>query len=340
MYTTGVNIRENVQLSDYTTMKIGGPARYFVEITDKEQLGEAVEFGKNQKLPIKVIGGGSNIIFSDKGYGGLIIHNALPGLTLQGQTLQIGSGIAWDAVVAKAVDVGLSGIEALSAIPGSAGATPVQNVGAYGQEISDTLLSLEAYDLEKDQLVTLKNEDCGFGYRDSTFKKQAKDRYIITSVSLELGTKVPQPPFYSGIEEYLKEHGLEPSVQTIREAVIAIRAQKLPDPSVVPNNGSFFHNPFVDEIKLAELLREYPDLPHYPTANPNENKLSAGWLIEQAGFKDKDVCGLRTYKSHALVLTNPATKGWDELQCAIKTIRDAVKERFGIELTIEPEIII
>lgn len=337
-----MNVRENVTLADYTTMKIGGPARYFVDVTSKDELVEAIEFGKKQKLALKVIGGGSNIIFSDTGFSGLVIHNQLKGRVLQGPSLQINGGEVWDEAVAKAVAAGLSGIEALSAIPGSAGATPVQNVGAYGQEVANTLIDLEAYDLEKDQFVTLTREQCEFSYRNSIFKdlRRSKDRYIITSVRLQLDSKPPEPPFYSGIEEYLREHGLEPSVDSLRKAVVAIRAFKLPDPSVVPNNGSFFHNPFVDELKLHELLAKYPDMPHFPTADPNENKLAAGWLVEQAGFdKDQTICGLKTYKNHALVLTNPDGKGWQDLQCAIEKIRGAVQDRFRVTLSIEPELI-
>ncbi|EDK72326.1 UDP-N-acetylmuramate dehydrogenase, partial [candidate division TM7 genomosp. GTL1] len=211
-------------------------------------------------------------IVRDDGFGGIVIRNHILGFeTLSDDgtyvVLKIGAGEDWDSVVERSVTMGLSGIEALSAIPGTAGATPVQNVGAYGQEIASTLTELEAYDMKEKRFVVLKNADCGFAYRYSIFKSTENRRYIITSITLKLSRIAPQPPFYDSLQKYLDEHNITYfTPQVIRDAVIAIRKVKLPNPVLTPNTGSFFKNPIIEEWLLNELRKTYDDIPSYTMA--------------------------------------------------------------------------
>lgn len=331
-----MNIRKDAPLKELTTIKIGGKADFLVSIANKEDLIKAVQAIKAKSVPFTIIGGGSNIIAKDEGFRGVIIRNRMSGIEINGTTVKANAGEEWDVVVEQSVEQGLSGIEALSHIPGTAGAAPVQNIGAYGQEIADTLVELEAYDTQNEQFVTLKNTECGFSYRNSIFKSSEKGRYIITSITLEL-TKTPmQPPFYASLEKYLTENNVtyyDP--KTIRDAVIAIRANRLPNPKIHPNAGSFFKNPIVEKWRLDEVEKEYGEIPKYDMGE-NKFKVPAGWLIEQADMKDYAAHNLKTYQNNSLVIVNDNNATYEDLKNFRAEIMAAVRDKFRIELSQEP----
>lgn len=340
-----MKLQNNVPLSDHSAMRLGGNAAFFTESTSSEELIEAMKWAKQNSYPMVMIGCGTNIVWQDTGYQGLVIVNKIMGFELDENvgdvTLKIGAGENWDSVVRRSVENGLSGIEALSAIPGTAGATPVQNVGAYGLEIADVLVELQAYDQETEQLLTLSNDECNFGYRTSRFNSDDKGRFFITSITLKLSKKNPQPPFYKSLQEYLEEHHItEFTPQTIRNAVIAIRSVKLPDTSTVATNGSFFANPIIDKGKFEQLQAQNPEIPNWPEAE--KIKISAAWLMEQAGFPkghhDTET-GMSTWKYQALVLVNEHAKSTADLLKFKQKIVDAVKNKFDITLEQEPELI-
>jgi len=246
-----IDIHTNIPLKNYTTMKLGGPARFMAEVRTIEELTELCKVARAKQLPIVVIGGGSNIIANDDGFAGLVIRIRLPGFDIINDdinttSIKVGAGENWDETVRKTVDMNLTGMEALSSIPGTVGASPVQNIGAYGQEVSETITSLEALDLTTNTIVTLTNEQCHFSYRNSIFRDSEKGRYIITSVTFTLSKNTPQPPFYEAVQTYFDTHSISLfTPQAVRDAVVAIRSEKLPDPVVLPNCGSFFKNAIV-----------------------------------------------------------------------------------------------
>jgi UDP-N-acetylmuramate dehydrogenase len=230
----------------------------------------------------------------------------------------------------------LSGIEALSSIPGTAGAAPVQNIGAYGQEIADTLVSLEAYDIENDAFVTLQNTDCNFSYRHSIFRGEASGRYLITSITLQLYKAAPQPPFYKAVQDYLDTHNVTIfTPQVIRDTVMAIRADKLPDPKKLPNAGSFFKNAIVEDWQLTDLRAKYPDMPTYDMPD-GRFKVPTGWLIEQTGLKGETLHGMKVHDKNALVLINESAQNYADLASARDEIQGAVRDQFRIEIEQEP----
>lgn len=339
-----MQIQTDVPLKDYSTMRLGGIAHALTTVTTKQEVVDAIAWAAERKLPVLVLGGGSNVIFS-KDYRGLVIINRIGGFEVvsedsEGATIDIGAGENWDEVVARTVAKGLHGIESLSAIPGTAGATPVQNVGAYGAEIADTLVGVEVYDMLEETFVTFSKTDCHFSYRNSIFKWPGHNRrYIIVGITLRLEKTVPRPPFYASLQHYLDDHNIvDYTPQTIREAVIAIRAKKLPDPSIIANTGSFFKNPQVSARKAEELFAEHPNLPRWPLKD-GRYKLAAGWLIEHAGLRGYAAHGLRTYEHHALVVVNDSAKSYDDLLAFKEEIIAAVDEKFGVTLEQEPELL-
>ncbi len=338
-------MQPRVSLAAYSTMGLGGIADCLVEVTSREEVAEAVAWAKSKNVPSIMIGGGSNIIWGDQGFRGLVIVNKVPGYEVQQQggksLLYIGAGENWDSVVERSVAAGLTGIEALSLIPGTAGGTPVQNVGAYGQEIADSLLSVEAYDTTMDKFVTVAAADCAFGYRTSRFKTTDHGRFYITSLKLQLSKGNPQPPFYGAVEAYFAEHGVVKYTPAgLREAVIAIRSAKLPDPAKVHNTGSFFANPIIEAAQFAGIVKRFPDIANWPVSQ-DRVKLSAAWLIERAGFKDYHDAetGMATWPRQPLVLVNEKAKSTADLLAFKKKIVDAVQQTFGVTLVQEPELL-
>lgn len=341
-----MDIRQHVSLKDYSTMRLGGTAAYMVDVHNREEVQQAIVWAEEKNLPVMMIGGGSNIIWRDEGFAGLIIVNKIMGFEEQQEDeenyfVHVGAGENWDSVVERTVTKGMTGIEALSLIPGTAGATPVQNVGAYGQEIAQTLVVVEAYDRQKKQMVNIQNMECGFGYRTSRFKTTDRGRFFITGITLHLLHGNPQPPYYAALEQYLNENNItERSPQAIRTAVIAIRSSKLPDPAVVANNGSFFANPVISEGQLVGLQSNYPNIPHWP-AGEGLVKIPAAWLIEQAGLKgiNDPETGMMTWPKQPLVLVNEHAQSTAQLLQFRQKILDAIQQKFNITLEQEPELL-
>lgn len=340
-----MNIKTNVSLANYSTIGLGGKASYLTDIENKQDLIEAMGFAQENRLKVLVIGGGSNIIWRDEGFDGLVLVSRIRGFDIdnehdEGADIIIGSGEDWDLVVDRAVNLGLSGIECLSLIPGTAGATPVQNVGAYGQEIADTLISLEAYDIANNDFLTILNKDCQFSYRNSRFKKEA-GRYFILSIRLQLNKGHLNYPLYKSLEHYLKDHHIDDlSPKSIRQAVINIRQAKLPDPKIVKNCGSFFENPIVSQEKYNELINNFSEIVSWPTKDGSV-KLSAAWLLEQAGFKNfkDETSGISTWDKQPLILVNDHAASTTELMKVRDQIINQVELKFGVKLEQEPQLL-
>ena len=327
-------------------MRLGGNAAYLTEVNSVEELKQAWSWAKEKNIPIVVVGEGSNIVWRDEGFPGLVIVNRLLGYELhpfdENTTgLTVGAGEIWDSVVEKTVKDGYYTLAPLSLIPGTAGATPVQNVGAYGQEISNCLMTLQALDTSSGQLVTLRASDCGFTYRSSRFKLADKGKFIITAITLSL-SKLPLPqPYYESLQNYISQNNLTISTSDdIRRAVIAIRTSKLPDPKLVANNGSFFANPIIADETLVRLLDSNSGIKYWHLDN-DQTKLSAAWLVENAGFKDThdQSTGMATWSNQPLVLVNEHAKSTADLLSFRDKIVAAVKEKFGVTLEQEPELL-
>jgi UDP-N-acetylmuramate dehydrogenase len=328
-------IQENVDSKMYSTFKIGGNFRYFVEIKEKEDILEAFAFAKEKSLPILIIGGGSNSIFSNEVLNVLAIRINILGFEIVSEDSQFmevkaGAGETWDQMVEKTINMNLQGLETLSAIPGTVGATPVQNVGAYGAEVKDTIASVEVFDTSENKFTELSSEDCKFGYRDSIFKNEAKGRYIITSVTFKL-----------------KKVDDNKSLLEKREEITKTRWSKLPNPKDIPNVGSFFKNPILSRESFLATSRTYictsptgtsGEIPHFDVGN-NMVKIPAGWLIENAGLKGKSFGNISVYDKNALVLVNNGEATKNDLMKAKNEIVKIVEQKFGITLEQEPEII-
>ncbi len=337
-----MDIKENVSLSEHSTMGLGGTARYLSCINSKEDIEQLIPWAKDKGLNFIVIGSGSNIVWKDEGYDGLIIVNQIKGFevyedNLDHSLVRIAAGEIWDEVVDKACLLGLSGIECLSLIPGTTGATPVQNVGAYGQEIADSIISIEVYDTRINEFIEMHTEVCDFTYRNSIFKDNPGD-YIICNISLKLEKRCLAPPFYSSLSKHLDENNISDySPNSIRNAVIAIRNSKLPDPKFVKNCGSFFGNPIIGKSELEKILLEYPELSYWQLDEMNF-KVSAAWLVEKLGlkgFKDTQT-GMSIWDKQALVLVNETAKSTEDLIKFRDNIVTRVKEAYGISLVQEP----
>jgi UDP-N-acetylmuramate dehydrogenase len=341
-----MDIQENVSLSAHSTMRLGGNARYLAEASSEKDIEELVAWARLKNVPFMAIGQGSNIVWKDEGYSGLIIVNKLMGRVVlseddAGVSVKINAGENWDEAVAKTVENNWSGLEFLSLIPGTVGAAPVQNIGAYGAEIADTLLEVEVFDTQTHEFGSVKKEDCGFAYRTSHFKTDEKGRFIITAIVLRLKKSNPSPPFYDALAKYFGEHNVtEYTPTTVREAVIAIRSSKLPDPALVANNGSFFTNPIIDQSKFDGLKQKYPEIKGW-AAKDGRVKVAAGWLVEQAGFKGvhDEQTGMATWDKQALVLVNEHAKNTADLLAFRQKIIDKVNEMFGLILEQEPELL-
>lgn len=339
-------IRHGVSLRDYSTMRLGGVAKYLTDIHSQVELEEAIAWAKERDLPIIMIGGGSNVIWRDEGFEGLVLVNKIMGYKQEDDAdghvlITSGAGELWDTFIAKTTAQGLSGIENLSLIPGTVGATPIQNVGAYYQDISDTLVHLTAYDLHKNEIVTLTKADCKLKYRSSRFKTTDRGRFFITSVTFRLQKRDPEPPFYPSLQQYLDDHNITTfTPQVIRDAVLAVRSAKLPDPAKIANNGSFFANPMITREKLEEIQAEYTNVMHWPVGE-NVFKIPAAWLVQEAGYKDfhDPETGMATWPTQAMVFVNEHATSTKQLLDFKQKVTGAVWEKFGIRLEQEPEIL-
>ncbi|MBK7992006.1 MAG: UDP-N-acetylmuramate dehydrogenase [Blastocatellia bacterium] len=344
-------IQENILLSPFTTLKIGGLARYFVDATDEETIYKTVKWAKKANLPLFVLGGGSNLVISDDGFPGLVLHINNLGIVskiVENKIIvSVAAGEIWDNFVLQAVNNGWSGIECLSGIPGKVGATPIQNVGAYGQEVKDTIIKVKAYDRFTEKIVEFDALECEFSYRQSLFKTKAKNRYIVINVTYALTLKDESTIKYPELKKYLSEKfSLTPSLLQTREAVINIRCRKA---MVVDENepdsfsvGSFFVNPII-ELEKLEVLKEKlrlknikETIPEFP-AESGKVKLSAAWLIERVGFRKGYRKGNVAISSkHALALINSGDGTAREIGDLALEIQQKVVEDFDIWLEVEP----
>ena len=340
-----ISPQQTASLRDLNTLGITASADYLIKVENRDELRPAVEFAQSKGLPILPLGGGSNIVIGSVHLRCAVLKLEIPGVEIINETdeytdIRIGAGEDWDKLVKFTVEKNLHGIESLSLIPGTVGAAPVQNVGAYGQELHETLLSVEAFDITKMDFVTITNSECHFGYRDSMFKHEGKGRYIITSVTLRLlPADRAKPPTYESLQGELARRNIEkPTVSDIREAVIAVRRSKLPDPAQTPTAGSFFHNPIVSADKLHELQQDFPEIAHWPTKD-GRIKLAAAWLVEQCGFKGKVENGVGIFEKQAIALINPGHKEAAEVLAFRDKIIESVQDKFGVTLNMEPELI-
>ena len=336
-----MDVMTNISLKQYTTMKLGGEARYMATADSASDVVSLYRNARKENLPIFVLGGGSNVITHDEVFEGIVLLNKIKGFEIISETdettdVKIGAGEVWDEVVEKAIELGLQGIEAMSGIPGTAGAAPVQNVGAYGQEIADTLISLEAYDSKTDTIVTISADECDFSYRNSIFRDKEKGRYCILNITLRLNKAEPKPPYYASLQKYIDENDIrEVNLSVIRVAVLNIRSEKLPDPAELPSAGSFFKNALVEKWKLEELQKEYSDIPNYAMSD-GRYKIPTGWLIDKAGLRGYRSHGMRVYEKNALVLVNDLATGYDDLAAIREEIVQIVFDKFGIKIEQEP----
>ena len=337
-----MNIQENISLSQYTTFKIGGPAKYFCQIKNEKELLEALDFAKNKSLPIFVIGGGSNLLVSDEGYKGLVLKIEMYGIAFSQNLVSASAGENWDNFVNETVERGYYGLENLSAIPGTVGASSVQNIGAYGVDVSQYIQSVRAYDIRKEQFVDIKNEECQFSYRDSVFKQQ-KGRFIIVSVTFNLKTSGEVNIEYKDLKEYFEAKNLNrsPSLREVREAVIAIRESKLPDWQRWGTAGSFFKNPIIPIQKYVDLKQKYTDLPGFPECDGAKIKVSLGWILDKiCNAKGLSVGNAYVYEKQALVLVaKPGAKASEVIELS-RRIQDMVKEKTGIAVEAEVEWVV
>jgi len=333
-----MNTNQLISLLPYNTFGIDAKADYFVEYDSIADLQAVLQMDIVKQNRILHIGSGSNLLFL-KDFEGVVLHSAIKDITgtredVDSAYLEVGSGVVWDDLVAYCVLNGLGGIENLSLIPGEVGASAVQNIGAYGVEVQDIILEVNAVEIETATVRTFSNEECHYGYRSSIFKNELKGKYIITSVLFRLDKKPKFKLNYQHLEEEVLKCG-EVNLQNIRQTIIAVRESKLPDPKVLGNAGSFFMNPIIAKTLFVSLQEKYPNIPHY-VVSETEEKVPAGWLIDQCGWKGKQIGRAGVHDKQALVLVNLGGATGAEIVHLAEQIQSSVKETFGIEL--RPEV--
>lgn len=331
----------NISLKPYNTFGIDVKARCLAEYESVEELQHLLQkYCDSRKLHI---GGGSNLLFLND-FDGVILHSAILGVEVVEETdkdvvVKVGSGMVWDDLVAESIEHGWYGLENLSLIPGEVGASAVQNIGAYGAEAKDFIVSVELVDMANGECLKMKNEECEYAYRYSIFKSDAlRGRYAVTHVCYRL-SKVFVPHLeYGGLKKAVEACGIaldELTASRLRDIIIGTRNGKLPDPKVLGNAGSFFMNPIVDRVKFESLLAEYPGMPHYEVDN-DRVKIPAGWLIEQSGWKGRRLGNAGVYEKQALVLVNHGGASGQDIVRLCETVRSDVSDKFGID--IHPEV--
>ena len=339
-----MKIQENISLKKYNTFGIDASAKYFASFTNVDELKESIEFIKlptaNYQLPTLILGGGSNILFT-KNFEGLVLKNEMQGIEKIQEDdefvyVKAGAGVNWHQFVLFCIQHNYAGVENLSLIPGNVGASPMQNIGAYGVEIKDVFHSLDAFHLQEKKMIKFNLQDCAFEYRESVFKQKYKNQFAIINVTYRL-SKIPSYNIsYGAIQQELDAMGVkELSIEAISKAVIKIRTSKLPDPAMIGNAGSFFKNPEVSRHEFHQLTQMYPGIVGYHLPDGNV-KLAAGWLIESAGWKGyrKDDAGC--HSRQALVLVNYGAATGNEIVALSEEIINSIKEKFGVLL--QPEI--
>lgn len=340
-----MEIRENVALGPLTTLGVGGPARYFVVAETEEQVEQAVAFAAERGLPLFVLGGGSNLLVSDAGFRGLVVQVGIKGVRDCGDgRLEVGAGEVWDELVDRTVEAGMQGIECLAGIPGSVGGTPVQNVGAYGQEVAETVERVRAFDRKTLHFVDMDRDACKFRYRKSLFNTDDPERYIVTRVHFRLHPAGTAQVTYGDVKRYFAESPKVPDLKEVAAAVRQIRRGKgmliVPKDPDCRSAGSFFKNPVVTHRRFGEVIRaaelSEAEVPHW-AAGDGMTKLSAAWLIERAGFGKGFEDGAAGISSrHTLALINRGGAKAADIERLQARIQDGVRGKFGVELEREP----
>src|SRR6056297_106861 len=334
-------IKENFPLKKYNTFGIDVKSRYFSICSSIDELTQSINIHQKEKLPLLILGGGSNVLFTED-FPGLIIQPALKGIQVVNENsrvvqLKVGAGEVWDEFVEYCVEKGWGGVENLSLIPGNVGTCPIQNIGAYGVEVKDVIAEVETLEIDTFKKHRFNNEKCHFGYRDSIFKWALKGKHIITHVIFQLKKESDFVLDYGNLRVELSKY---PSINlmNIRQAVIDIRNAKLPDPEKTGNAGSFFKNPVIEKSRLEELQQDYPKIPFYLIGNESV-KIPAGWLIEKAGWKGAKLGNAGVHEKQALVLINYGNATGNEVMQLAHKIQQSVFDLFSIELEMEVNIV-
>ncbi len=334
--TRSISIEKNVSLTDKHTLALQSRADFFYKATTEEALVEAIQWARQNHQPVWILGGGSNVLFPAR-FEGLVLQMALEGISLLEETddaykVQAKAGVGWDDFLQVCMKNGWHGLDNLAIIPGTVGAAPVQNIGAYGQEVANCITVVRGFNLESQAFETLSNEECQFRYRHSIFKAALKNKFVITAVDFEFHKQARPHLQYAPLNTAFE--GAIPGFEAVRQQVIEAREAKLPSPNRLANCGSFFKNPVVSKEELADLQLTYPAIPYY--AYLDDVKLSAGWLIEQAGFKGFREGPVGMYEYHALVLVNYADAQLADVEKLSSRVVDAVRHQFSVLLEREP----
>jgi len=336
-------VQKDVQLKPFNTFGLEATAKYFIEVSSIEQLQEILQSPDYQSTERLILGGGSNMLLT-KDFEGLVIKIAIKGFEVVHENdeniwIRAGAGVVWHDLVMHCVNQNYAGMENLSLIPGTVGAAPMQNIGAYGIEIKEVFEELEAYEIATGEIRTFDKVTCNFGYRESIFKHEAKGKYVILNVTFKLNKKPTFHVEYGAIKDTLAEMGItEMSIKAISDAVIHIRQSKLPNPAEIGNAGSFFKNPEIPNTQFEAMKAQFPTIPSYPVSETT-TKVPAGWLIEQAGWKGQRFGNVGVHAKQALVLVNYGGGTGEEIKVLSQKIQGSVKQKFGIELSVEVNFI-
>ena len=336
------SVKKNHSLKNYNTFGIVSTAKYFVSFSSENELVELLKNDLYKTEPLFILGGGSNILLTQD-FDGLVLANTIKGMNVLAEdehsaTIEVGAGEVWHDFVLWSIDKNLSGIENLALIPGLVGASPMQNIGAYGLEVKDVITQVSYIEIESGIKKEITNSECNFGYRDSIFKHNLKGKVVITKVIFKLSKTPLNKTTYGAIEEELKNLNLEPSPKNISTAVINIRSRKIPDPKVLGNSGSFFKNPIIETTQFEELKKEFPEMVGY-TISETQTKIAAGWLIDNAGLKGYRTGNAGVHKNQALVLVNYGNASGLEIINLAKEIQQIIKDKYGISITPEVNIL-
>ncbi len=335
-----MHIETHKPLIEFNTLALASTASFFVSVDSLQELKDSVMWAVSQKLHVLVLGGGSNVILPSR-IDALVIHPNIKGITSESSDdevlVTVGAGEEWHYFVNYCVEKGFFGIENLALIPGNCGAAPVQNIGAYGVEVKDLIYSVSAFDIEAQTVRTFSNEECGFAYRESVFKNEEKGRYIILDVAFRL-SKIPHVNVsYPALSAELGENPDSATPKQVMDAVIGIRSRKLPDPSQIPNVGSFFKNPIITLTSYRSIKQSNPEIPAYD-AGAEHKKVAAAWLIESVGWKGRAIGDVAIHPDHALVLTNRGQARADDILAVAQKIQADVFSKFGVHLEMEPQL--
>jgi UDP-N-acetylmuramate dehydrogenase len=333
-----MRIEKDASLLHYNTFGINVKAEMLIEYDSEKELGQILMSGNCQSKPLLIIGGGSNLLFLSD-FNGIVLHGLIRFIEMVKENedylfLRVGAGVVWDNFVAFCVSNNYYGVENLSHIPGETGASAVQNIGAYGAEVKDVIHEVHTIEIKTGEKRIFTKDECRYAYRESIFKKELKGQYIVTSVVFRLEKKEKYNFSYRQLETEVKKQG-RPALQIVRDTVIEIRRQKLPDPAIEGNAGSFFMNPVVPKMQFEQLFKQFPDMPHYYMSD-NEEKLSAAWLIDQCAWKGKQIGNVAVHDKQPLVIVNKGGASGAEIAAFAKQIQSSVEAKFGILL--QPEV--